>query len=76
MGLTAEPRRSTRAHQRRRNGTGTALGRNLVIEDDPIRLIFRNSETKNHTPISWFVPDFIKPYLLRYLQEHLGQPQV
>ena len=35
-----------------------------------IRLIFRNSETKNHTAISWLVPDFVKPYLLRYLQEH------
>ena len=55
---------------RRRNLVGMTLGRNLVGHDDLIRVIFRGNETKNHTPISWLAPDFLKQYLLRYLQEH------
>ena len=55
---------------RRRNLFGMALGRNLVVEDDLIRVIFTRKETKNYTAINWLVPDFLKPYLLRYLQEH------
>ena len=55
---------------RRRNLFGMVLGRNLVVEDSLIRLIFRKEETKNHTPIDWLVPDFLKPYLLTYLEAH------
>jgi hypothetical protein len=50
---------------RRGNLFGMVIGRNLMIEDDLIRLSFRNAETKNHTPISWLVPEFLKPYLLK-----------
>lgn len=55
---------------RRRNLFGMALDRNLVVEDDLIRLVFTREETKNYTAINWLVPDFLKPYLLRYLREH------
>jgi site-specific recombinase XerD len=55
---------------RRRNLIGMALGRNLVVEDNLIRLIFTKGETKNYTPIDWLVPGFLKPYLLTYLGHH------
>ena len=55
---------------RRRNLVSMVLGRNLIVEGDLVRLNFKTADTKNHTPISWLLPDFIKPYLLRYLGEH------
>jgi site-specific recombinase XerD len=55
---------------RKRNLVGMALGRNLVVEEELIRLIFRREETKNFIPISWLVPNFLRPYLLKYIQVH------
>jgi site-specific recombinase XerD len=55
---------------RRRNLAEMTLGRNLIVEDDVIHVVFTSRETKNYLPINATVPDFLKPYLLRYLDEH------
>jgi len=41
-----------------------------VVEEDLIRLIYASDETKTNNPISWLVPDFLKPYLRTYLDQH------
>ena len=55
---------------RRRNLAEMVLGRNLIVEDGQIHLIFTARETKNYLPICAMMPDFLKPYLLKYLDEH------
>jgi len=55
---------------RSRNIAKMVLGRNLIVEDGEIHLIFTVRETKNYLPIRSTIPDFLKPYLLTYLQEH------
>jgi hypothetical protein len=55
---------------RRRNLAEMTLGRNLIVEDDVIHLIFGPEETKTYTTIRWIVADFLKPYLRTYLEEH------
>ena len=55
---------------RRRNLVDMTLGRNLVIGDNLIHLIFTQEETKNYMPISCTLPHFVKPYLLTYLRDH------
>ncbi len=55
---------------RRRNLVGMVLGRNLLIDGDLIRLVYGPEETKNGNPISWLLPDFLKPYLRGYLEQY------
>jgi integrase len=55
---------------RRLNLVEMALGRNLIIGDGVIHLVFSADETKNYAPVSCTLPDFIKPYLFEYLREH------
>jgi hypothetical protein len=55
---------------RRRNLVETAIGRNLIIGDDVIHLVFTAEETKTDMPIRCTIPDFIKPYLFTYLHTH------
>jgi integrase len=45
------------------------LGRNLIIQDGVIHVIFRSDETKNHAAIQCVVPGFLKPYLVKYLDD-------
>ena len=52
---------------RRRNLIEMSLGRNLILGDDVIHLIFKAAETKNHSPIRCTTPEFLAPYLTRYL---------
>jgi integrase/recombinase XerD len=54
---------------RRRNLVDFKLGRNLIIDGDVMHIIFRADETKNYSPIRWTVPDYLKPYMLTYLNE-------
>jgi integrase len=55
---------------RRRNLVDIVLGRNLVIGDSVIHLVFSAEETKNYSPLSCTLPGFIRPYLFTYLHEH------
>jgi integrase/recombinase XerD len=55
---------------RRRNLVDMVLGRNLIIGDDVIHLVFSADETKNDFPIRCTMPEFLKPYLFAYLEEH------
>jgi integrase len=54
---------------RRRNLVNFTLGRNLVADGDMIHIIFRSDETKNYSPIRLALPDYLKPYMLTYLNE-------
>jgi hypothetical protein len=54
---------------RRRNLAEMVLGRNLIVEDGVIHLIFTSRETKNYLPVNATIPNFLKPYLLTYLDE-------
>ena len=54
---------------RRRNLVNMALGRNLIIADGVIHIVFGSHETKTHAPIRCTVPAFLVPYMLRYLNE-------
>ena len=54
---------------RRRNLVQMVLGRNLIIGDGVIHVIFKAEETKNWSSIRCTIPDFLKPYLFTYLYE-------
>ena len=55
---------------RRRNLSEMALGRNLVVDNDVVHLVFTTRDTKNYVPVKATFPDFLKPYLLIYLDRH------
>lgn len=55
---------------RRRNLAGMNLGRNLIIDGEVMHVIFRHDETKNYAPIRWIVPEYLKTYLLNYLNNY------
>ena len=55
---------------RRRNLADMTLGRNLIIGEGVIHLVFSAEETKNYAPIRNTLPDFLKPYLFTYLRVH------
>jgi len=54
---------------RRRNLVQMKLGRNLIIGDEVIHVIFKTSETKNWSPIRCTVPGFLLPYLDKYFND-------
>jgi len=55
---------------RRDNLFHMELERNLILGDDVIHIVFTSKETKNYAPMSGVMPDFLKPYLFKWLDEH------
>lgn len=58
---------------RRRNLAEMVLRKNLIVDDDEMRLVFTTRETKNYLPIQVRAPDFLKPHWRTFLDEHLGR---
>ena len=54
---------------RRRNLVNMTLGRNLILGDGVIHVIFKADETKNWSAMRCTAPDFLLPYLYKYLNE-------
>lgn len=52
---------------RRRNLVEMALGRNLIVDEGVIHVIFTRNETKNGSAIRCTMPGFLEPYFGKYL---------
>jgi len=55
---------------RRRNLAGIRIGVNLLKDTTGYRLRFEAHETKTHTLLEHPLPDWLTPYIKRYLQEY------
>jgi hypothetical protein len=55
---------------RRKNLVELRIGESIVVQPEYIRIVLHPNATKNYSTVDMLVPDFLVPYVRRYLEKH------